>query len=89
MSGLAKPTIHLNGSSARRLLEENEVPRLLVLRSIEALERNGPNARDYYPQGQDAFGEAVRQHESRLSRLREVYCELNMLAGHIVEASGG
>ena len=34
------------------------------------------NARDYYPQGPDAFGDASREHADRIARVRRVRDEI-------------
>jgi len=38
-----------------------------------------PNARDYYPQGPDAYAQAAREHGSRIERLRAVLEEIAQL----------
>jgi hypothetical protein len=47
--------------------------------AIDKLSEAGPNGRDYYPQGDDAFREAQKEHASRLQRLQSVYKELEDL----------
>lgn len=84
-SKLAVPTIHLNGSSRDDLLEGYS-------KAITALEAAGrklaaayPNGRDYYVQSGDAIGVAMRQHEARMNKLREIVVELEEIAQAIQE----
>ncbi len=56
------PSIHLNGTSAEQLLEQACEAGNAVRAAIVALEAAGPNARDYYPQGDDAFTRARAEH---------------------------
>lgn len=52
------PTVHLNGTSGQDLLEQQQAV-LDALRAVrEAMVAAMPNGRDYYPQGEDAIGEA-------------------------------
>ena len=52
------PTVHLNGTSGQDLLEQQQAVLDALLAVREAMMAATPNARDYYPQGEDAFGEA-------------------------------
>jgi len=53
------PTVHLNGTSGQDLLEQQQAI-LDALRAVrEAMMAATPNGRDYYPQGEDAIGEAL------------------------------
>lgn len=78
-----KPTVHLNGTSRDALLES-------YCEAINALHEAGrklaaayPNARDYYVQGDEATAGAMKQHEARLAKLKEVIGELEEIAEHI------
>lgn len=66
------PIIHLNGSSAESLLEDNAQAHHAVRKAIEALAAVAPNARDYYPKGDDAYRSARREHEERMLALLSV-----------------
>jgi hypothetical protein len=53
------PTVHLNGTSKERLLED-------LRKAHDAIEQARyaipvPHGRDYYPQGEDALGKALDQ----------------------------
>jgi hypothetical protein len=82
---MIKPTIHLNGTSAEVLLDQLVAAGKSLQQTIECLCDAAPNARDYYPQGQSAFGEAQREHQAREQKLREVLVELQALAEHVAE----
>jgi hypothetical protein len=79
------PTIHLNGTNPQDLLED-QLHMIDKLRdAIRAMEHNGPNGRDYYPQGSQAFQHAVEEHEQRLLVLRNVLAELETIAEHVAK----
>lgn len=63
------PLIHLNGSSADelRLRYENVVRAILAL--ADAIHQSAPNARDYYPLGEAAYGHARNEHHAQLAEL--------------------
>ena len=73
------PSIHLNGSSAESLLAEYEAAGAALRSALVALGEAAPNARDYYPQGPDAYAQAAREHGSRIERLRAVLEEIAQL----------
>ena len=75
-NGLAKPTVHMNGTSKQVLMDQ-------LCNAIDAIHVAGntlaaayPNGRDYYPQGADAIHLAMNQHAARMAKLREVAEEL-------------
>ena len=70
------PTIHLNGTSADALIDALVTASNRITDAIHALADAAPNARDYYPQGPDAYGRARAEHVSRLDRLQSVHAEL-------------
>ena len=70
------PTVHLNGSSGKVLLDQYTAAAESVRQAIDKLCDAGPNARDYYVQGSDAAQAAQREHESRLAALKRVRLEL-------------
>ena len=83
---LAVPTIHLNGTSADRLLEAIEAAYARCGEALDALCQCAPNGRDYYPQGPEAMDLATRQHWRRLEHVKAVRDELERLAIAIDEA---
>ena len=83
------PTIHMNGTSRNSLLDEiNDAMRALSV-ALEKLALMAPNARDYYPQGEDAFGKARQEHANRLTSVRKVREELKTLAESILDDFAG
>lgn len=77
---IAKPTIHLNGTSRESLLESYMAAGDAITVAIQQLIQAAPNGRDYYPQGDGALREAMRQHEERIASLRKVMEELQEIA---------
>ena len=80
---MIKPTIHLNGSSPDRLLDGYTNAVTALTDALEALVHGAPNGRDYYPQGDDAFRQAAREHASRVERLTSVLTELSEIGNHV------
>jgi hypothetical protein len=74
------PTIHLNGTARDSLLDAHCEAGRAVRVALDAIELAAPNPRDYYPQGDDAFASAKREHADRVGRLRSVLVELEALA---------
>jgi hypothetical protein len=79
---LAVPTVHLNGTSKESLLGG-------YCEAIAALHDAGrwlaaasPNERDYYVRW-GTFQPAIREHEARMNKLREIIKELETIAKHV------
>ena len=70
------PTVHLNGTSKDELLRQVLEADRAVNVALSRLRDATPNARDYYPQGPDAFREASNAHYLRIARLQSVREEL-------------
>ena len=70
------PTCHLNGTSPDVLFEQLKVAVSSLRTAQRALEEAAPNARDYYPQGPDAFTLARAAHDDRAQRLKAIQREL-------------
>jgi len=79
-NAVALPTVHMNGTSRGALIDENAAAYDALRAAVRALEEAGPNARDYYVQGDDAFAKAVAQHVARLTALRSVLADLETIA---------
>ena len=77
------PTIHLNGTSKRELLEQQLTAMNAVSAARAALAAAAPNGRDYYPQGNEAIQHALDEHATRLGYLETVFAELEAIAQHI------
>lgn len=76
---MKKPTIHMNGTSAKELYARYEVAAHALREAIDAVQLAGPNARDYYVQEPGAFEVARSEHEERLRKLTEVKKELESI----------
>jgi hypothetical protein len=77
---LAAPTIHLNGSSAERLIEALNDARIAVSEANDKLRATTPHARDYYVDEDGAYVKARDEHYARLSALKKVSDELTDIA---------
>lgn len=84
---LKVPTIHLNGTSKQELLDQLIDAGQALRSAYVALCEAAPNARDYYPQGNGAYGAARDQHVERVRKIQAVIDELNALAEKIDAAS--
>lgn len=86
---MTTPTIHLNGTHPKTLLEDYSKALDATKTAIALLKhRASPNGRDYYPQGTEAIQRAVQEHESRLDRLYSVRDEIIAIITHIMRAAG-
>lgn len=82
---LIHPTVHLNGTSQRELLQ-GYVDAIRALREAErAMAQAAPNARDYYVKGPDVVREAMRQHADRMVKLAEVISDLEAIAEKLAD----
>ena len=82
---IMRPTIHLNGTSAKDLYEMN-VAAVDALREAEKkLQEASPNGRDFYPQLSGAFLRAQDQHVARLWKLAEVRRELETILESVAD----
>jgi hypothetical protein len=77
------PTIHLNGTHKDTLIEDYSKVGYALLIAETALIENGPNGRDYYPQGPVAFGQAALEHQKRVARLKDIRAEIEQIIYHI------
>lgn len=78
------PTIHINGTHRNNLLEELSKVSSTLGDTLYAMRRASPNARDYYPQGQEAFAEAVSEHAGRIERINSVAAEIEAMIEHVL-----
>lgn len=70
------PTVHLNGTDGNVLRDQYKEAADAVRAAIDAVCDAGPNARDYYVQGPDAYRAAQREHDARVEHLKRVRLEL-------------
>lgn len=69
---LTLPTIHLNGTEAKRLLYEYIALAQAIENATAALERATCNARDFYPQGDHAFNCAKYERTQMFQKLKDL-----------------
>jgi uncharacterized membrane protein YdfJ with MMPL/SSD domain len=77
------PTIHMNGTAASDLYQENRNAAHALREALRQLHNAAPNGRDYYPQGPAAINVALAEHGARIELLERVLEELNGIAEHI------
>lgn len=70
------PAIHLNGSSAGRLLDDNNCAQNAIMRAIDAMNSVSPHGRDFYTKGDGALAIAIEEHDGRVRALQGVLKEL-------------
>ena len=83
---ITKPLVHLNGTSREALLDGYTNACHALRSAREAVIEASPNARDYYPLGNDAYRKAEKEHVARLQKLEDVRRELEALALHVSRA---
>lgn len=79
LKALAKPTVHLNGTSRASLVEGYLKASLALDRALGALGLTYPNGRDFYVQGEGALKRAQLEHDDRLTRVRSVLEEVRAI----------
>jgi hypothetical protein len=79
------PTVHLNGTSGQALLDAATDARTAVEAAVVKLRAVYPNARDYYPQGPAAIGQAQDEFIELERKLLDVSEDLLVLAQQIAE----
>lgn len=83
MNTLTLPTVHMNGTPARMLLEGYDTAMEKLQDAMDAMSAIEFNARDYYVQGSDAFEKAREEKFARMAKLQAVYDELQEITLHI------
>lgn len=86
---IARPTVHLNGTSRDELKRQYLDAYRAVDAAIDAVQRACPNGRDYYVQPVGAFQTAQGEHQRRLERLEGVKRELSLIVDGLWELSAG
>ena len=74
----------MNGTSKDRLGEQYLEASNAVRVALKQLGESAPNARDYYPQGDQAFSRARKEHIARLEKLTSVRQELEEILESIL-----
>ena len=85
MSATTLPTLHLNGTSRDVLLGANQEAARAIRAALKKLGEAAPNARDFYPQGPDAYGRARAEHDIRAEALRAVLEDFEAICEHITQ----
>lgn len=85
MTDLTLPSIHLNGTGRRMLTDDYSAAYHALQAAFRAFQSIEFNARDYYPQGADAFIQARQQRNAQLQHLSEVQHYLEAHLMHIGE----
>jgi hypothetical protein len=82
LDALAIPTLHMNGSGLKDLMDPLETAYTAATTLVEALAKMGPNARDYYVQANpnEAFEQARREHSNRIQAVVTIMRELEHIA---------
>lgn len=80
------PQININGTQRSDLLEDYMEAHLALRRAIEKLSACSPHGRDYqtYPNGDQIFYAAQREHVDRIVKVRQVLAEIETLAEHVI-----
>jgi len=81
------PTFHMNGTSAASLRDGYHAAHVALNAAIAALTNAHPHGRDYYPQGDAAFGAALAEHRQRIGTLTSVHAEIGALYAHCHEGA--
>jgi broad specificity polyphosphatase/5'/3'-nucleotidase SurE len=77
------PTVHINGTGKRELLEQLSRAAHALREADAALAQATPHDRDYYVQGPSEGPQARREHADRRARIQEVITELEVIAAEI------
>ena len=77
------PTIHRNGTSRDSLLESARSAFDAIDNAINEYRATCPNGRDYYPQGPEALGLALKKHQANLKALEAIKSELMEMQEHL------
>ena len=81
------PTIHTNGDTKDTLYHQCGVALEAVRLAVAACREMVPNGRNYYPQGDNAFSDALIEHCDRVVHLTAVERDLEVMLDGI--ADGG
>lgn len=78
------PTVHLNGTGKKNLLDELEVAYAKIGEALDALRQVTVHGRDYYVQGPHAYGQARTEMDARLTALETVRKDVLDMHGAIL-----
>ncbi|CAB4186567.1 hypothetical protein UFOVP1329_31 [uncultured Caudovirales phage] len=80
------PTIHLNGTGKETLIKEIDQAYDSISQMMGDFARITCHARDYYPQGEDAYPAARQQRQEMFDKLVEVNTYIDELRYHLHSA---
>lgn len=80
------PMIHLNGTHGRELMEQLAQASRGLGNAIHDMGQAYPNARDYYPLGDDAFTTARAEHDDRVKRVAGIKQEIDVILEAVANA---
>ena len=81
------PLIHMNGTAAKDLFEGYRAAMDAVQDADDAIKRLEFNARDYYPQGPEAWEKAREEMTERRKKLSEIHADFLAIAIHIQDTA--
>ena len=82
---LTLPIIHLNGSSARSLLEDNRNAYNALYDAQSVLCKASPHPRDYYvAEDEQAFYKAKAEHGDRIQALNKIMEDLDNIGAYLM-----
>lgn len=86
---LIVPTVHLNGTGRKELVNQLSASVLALDKALEVMAKAAPHGRDYYPQDNGAimgptYLKAAEAHRQRVAKVYEVREELHDLAFSLV-----
>jgi len=76
---MQKPVVHLNGSGREALIKKYVDVLNALNVAIKEMDENCPNARDYYPLGEDAYPKARNEWEAHIGALVQMRNYVNDL----------
>ena len=79
------PTIHLNGTGAKTIFDENLEAMHAICDALAVIEKMEFNARDYYPQGPEAYTAARAERNTHVEALRKAKEHFMAIALHAQE----
>jgi hypothetical protein len=82
------PTIHLNGTSKKQLLEEYSDACAALHKAIFKMERLTVHDRDYYPQGPEIGERARKEMRERIKAVLAIRLSLMAIMSHIDQQEG-
>ena len=83
MSDIKKPTVHMNGSGKKRLVEQYSNAMHALNSALAALNEAYPHGRDYYVQGDGVIEAACKEQDARIKAVRNVRNDMMDILRHL------